>query len=62
MAVKEFLCVVFARIVSAHEEVGPGQDMLDDLGPMGLPEHALAKKAGVTAEKFLGGMRHAGAP
>ncbi len=48
--VVDFLCVLLAGIAPAHEKVGPGQDMLRDLGPMGIPNNALRKEACVTAQ------------
>ena len=47
--IEDFLCVLLAGITPAHEEIGPGQDMLGDLSPVGLPDDALGEKARVTA-------------
>jgi hypothetical protein len=46
--------VLLTGIAPAHEEIGPGQDVLRDLGPVGLPEDALGKEACVTAQEFVG--------
>jgi hypothetical protein len=47
--IEDFLCVLLSGITPALEEIGPGQDMLCNLSPMGLPEDALGEKACVTA-------------
>ena len=47
--VVDFLCVLVTGIAPAHEEIGPEQDVLGNLSPMGLPEDALREKACVTA-------------
>ena len=47
--IEDFLCVLLARIAPALEEIRPGQNMLGNLGPVGLPDDALGKEACVTA-------------
>jgi hypothetical protein len=41
--------VLLAGIAPAHEEIRPGQDMLYDPGPVGLPNNALGKEACMAA-------------
>ena len=47
--IEDFLCVLLTGITPALKEIGPGQNMLGDLGPVGLPDDALGKEACVTA-------------
>ena len=41
--------MLLAGIAPTLKEVGPGQDMLSNLGPVGLLDDALGEKACVTA-------------
>ena len=61
-ALKDGLCLLLAALAPAPKEVGPRQDALGDLGPVGLPNNALGKEACMAAEQFVGGMGHADAP
>jgi len=41
--------VLLTGIAPAHEEIRPGQDVLCDLGPVGLPNNTLREETCVTA-------------